>query len=338
MRIGWGVIGAGGIAEKRTIPEGILPAKNAKLVALMDVEENKLEQVSVKYPQARCYTREKDLLEDKDVQAVYIATPAYLHFRQTVQAAEAGKHVLCEKPMTTNLKNAEKMVNACEKNQVNLSIGYMMRYHAYHQRIKKIIKEGVLGKIIFTHARFSCWYPPIRGAWRQDPELGGGGSLMDMGSHCLDLLDMLMGPIVEISCYTGNLIHNYLVEDTAGVMLKFKQGQLGFIESNFNIPSRLSQSYLEIEAEKGTIVAIGTMSQESTGKALIKKIKDNGTLNEERISPLLVNMYKAEIEKFSQSIIEKGALTYSPEVELRKFKLILASYESASTGKSVKIC
>lgn len=338
MRIGWGVIGAGGIAEKRTIPEGILPAKNAKLVALMDVEENKLEQVSVKYPQARCYTREKDLLEDDDVQAVYIATPAYLHFRQTVQAAEAGKHVLCEKPMTTNLKNAEKMVNACEKNQVNLSIGYMMRYHAHHQRIKKIIDQNMLGKPIFACIRFSFWYPPIEGAWRQDPKLGGGGSLMDAGSHSLDLLDTLLGPIAEIDCYTSSLIQNYPVEDTAAVMLKFKQGQLGFIESNFSVPSELSQSYLGIEAEKGAVIALDTLGQESTGKTVVKKIKSDGTLTEGKVSVPLINMYQAEIEDFSQSIIKNKAPTYSPEVELRRFKLILASYESADTGKSVKIC
>jgi len=135
-----------GIARRRTIPEGIIPAGNSKLVAVMDTDKKVAEEVAKEY-NVKTYFREKDLIRDKDIDAVYIATPVYLHAKQTIVALEAGKNVLCEKPMALTVKDCEKMIKTAEKYKKKLGIGYFMRFHAYHQRFKEMVKNGDLGKI-----------------------------------------------------------------------------------------------------------------------------------------------------------------------------------------------
>ena len=132
MSIGWGVIGASGIANRRTIPEGIIPAKNGNLVAVMGTSEERTRAVAEEY-NVKWYLKEEELLNDKEVQAVYVATPTYLHAQQTIRALRAGKHVLCEKPMAMNLSEAEQMIAEAEKHDCQLAIGYMMRFHAWDQ-------------------------------------------------------------------------------------------------------------------------------------------------------------------------------------------------------------
>ncbi len=348
MSVKWGVIGAGGIADRRTIPEGLMPAENAELVAVMDVDGERVKQVARKYGDLRYYTREEDLLGDKEIEAVYIATPTYLHHRQALMAATARKHILCEKPMAMNVKEAEEMITACQENKVKLSLGYMMRYHTYNRKIKEIIAEGRLGTLVMGRAQLSCWYPPIEGAWRQSPALGGGGSLVDMASHCIDLLEWLMGPVTEVSCFTSRLVHNYPVEDTATVLLRFKGEAQGLVDSHFNIPDASSESRLEIYGSKGSILAQGTIGQGSTGK-MIARIEEEHKgyqaeqkreeVKEETIVLETKNIYQAETENFSGCILQgKDAQpSFTGEDGLRNLKIVLAAYESAKTGRTIAI-
>ena len=202
MTVQWGVIGSGGIARRRTIPEGLAKAAGGKLVAVYDVSGQANREVAAQFGAAECAT-EEELLARKDVDAVYIATPAHLHARQATAAARAGKHVLCEKPLGLTVAEAEAVVAACRKAGVTLAVDFMMRFHAYHRAAKRMIDEGTLGRMVLGRAQLSCWYPPIPGAWRQDPATGGGGSLIDMGGHCIDLLETFLGRARRVSCRTG---------------------------------------------------------------------------------------------------------------------------------------
>jgi len=346
MKIKWGVIGACGIADRRTIPEGIIPAKNAELIALMDIDEERLKKVAKKYKNVKYYTKEEDLLEDKEIEAVYIATPTYLHHKQVLMAAKARKHILCEKPIAMNLKEAEEMISICRENKVKLTLDYMMRYHSYHQKIKEMLDERKLGKLVMGRAQLTCWYPPIKGAWRQEPTLGGGGSLIDMGSHCIDLLEMFIGKVVEVSCFVNRLVQNYPVEDTAIVLLKFEEGALGVVDNHFNIPDTSSENRLEIYGSKGSILTKGTIGQDSSGYMVVrleKKEKDyeaaqkREEIKEEEISLKPVNMYQSEIEDFGRCILEDSEPSFKGEDGLRNLRVILAAYESAKKGKAVKV-
>ena len=346
MSVKWGVIGACGIADRRTIPEGIIPARNAELVALMDVDEERLKEISEKYGKVKYYTNEDDLINDSQVEVVYIATPTYLHHQQTLKAARARKHILCEKPMAMNLQQAEEMIKVCQKNRVKLTLGYMMRYHSHHRRIKELIDGGKLGTLVMGRAQLTCWYPPIEGAWRQKIELGGGGSLIDMGTHCIDLLEMFMGKAREVFCYTERLVQNYEVEDTAVVLLKFESGAVGVVDSHFNVPDVASENRLEIYGSKGSILARGTIGQDSTGYMVGRIQEEVGgyqaeqrrqEIKEEEIKVEPVNIYQAEIEDFSRCILEDKEPSFSPELGFRNLKIVLAAYESAKTGKPIKI-
>ncbi|OGS21690.1 MAG: hypothetical protein A3J83_02095 [Elusimicrobia bacterium RIFOXYA2_FULL_40_6] len=343
--INWGVIGACGIADRRTIPEGITKAKNAKLSAVMDIAQDKVQAVAEKYG-VKYYTREEELLNDRNIDAVYIATPTNIHCKQVVMAAQRGKHILCEKPMAMSVSECNKMIEACKKNKVKLALGYMMRFHVYHQKAKEIVSSGALGKIVMGRAQLSCWYPPIKGAWRQDIKVGGGGSLIDMGSHCIDLLEMIMGKVKEVSCFTNSLINKYSVEDTALMSVKFESGAVGLVDNHFNIPDLSSKNVLEIYGQKGSILAKGTVGQMSNG-AMITYIEKDGkgydaqqhrmSAHEENIELEPRNIYQSQIEHFCEAIEKNRNPLISGEDGLWNLKIMLAAYKSAKTGKVVKL-
>ena len=192
-KIKWGVIGSGGIARRRTIPEGILPAEHAQLVSVYDINKEVNDAVAKQF-NVTAFSRMEDLL-NSDIDAVYVASPANMHHDQVIACARARKHILCEKPLGMTTGEAQDMINVCRKENVILGTGFMMRFLAQHQAALKLIHSGKLGKCVYGRAQLSCWYPPIQGAWRQSPETGGGGSLMDMGSHCIDLLEMFFGKL-----------------------------------------------------------------------------------------------------------------------------------------------
>ncbi len=265
MTVKWGVIGAGGIADRRTIPEGIKASPRCQLVAVMDADARRARSVAEKYGVRHCLTRVEELLALPEVEAVYIATPNYLHREQTIAAARAGKHVLVEKPFAMTLAEGEAMIAACQKARVKLMAGYLMRFHAHHQCLTRMIQAGDLGQIVFGRAQLTCWYPEIPGAWRQDPAQGGGGALMDMGTHCLDLLEMLMGPIRELAANVDTLTFSYRVEDAATVLARFESGAHGVVDVNFDVPDEAAQNTLEVRGTKGAVIADHTIGQDAGG-------------------------------------------------------------------------
>ena len=347
MSIGWGVVGASGIADRRTIPEGIMPAKNGRLVAVMGRNEERTRAVAAKYGGVRWYLSEAELLADKEIEAVYIATPTYLHAEQTIHALRAGKHVLCEKPMAMNLVEGEQMLKATEKNDRKLAIGYMMRFHAWHQKLKQMIDAGELGKPVMGRAQLTCWYPRIENAWRQVKSQGGGGALADMGSHCIDLLEMLLGRTREVAAFVDTIVQDYPVEDSAVVALRFESGAMGFVDAHFNVPDEASVNMLELYGSKGRVEGRGTVGQASTGEMTAVLQNDDKTydaaqqreqMGKQVIEPeRIVNIYQAEIEDFGEAVMSDGKPMVSGEEGFWNLRVLLAAYESAMRGKVIKM-
>ena len=220
--VNFGVIGAGGIAFRRTIP-GMLKAKNCRLAAVMDPVG--VERVASEFGVAKAYTSEADLLADPDVEAVYIASPVHCHLKQIQMAAAAGKHILCEKPLTMTVAQTKEAVAACKQAKVYLQEGYMMKFHGAHAAVKQMIDEGRLGKIVSMRAQLSCWYPKMEGAWRQDPKLGGGGALIDMATHLYDLLAWFAGPVRRVAAMVSTLVQDYKSDDASTTLLEFKSAR-----------------------------------------------------------------------------------------------------------------
>lgn len=343
-RIRWGVIGAGGIARRRTIPEGIVPARNAQLVAVFNPTQATNEAVAAQFG-ARAVQSLDELL-DAGVDAVYVASPPAAHHDQVLACARAGKHVLCEKPLGMCVAEAEAMLAVCARARVRLGTAFMMRFHAQHRAACQLIQEGALGKPVFGRAQLSCWYPPLPGAWRQDPATGGGGSLMDMGGHCIDLLEMFFGPVHCVSCFTGRSVHSYASEDSAVAMLQFANGALGTVDTFFCIPDEASQNRLELYGSLGSILASGTIGQGDRGEmtftlksepTVYQAQQTRSAVQAQPLQPDPVNTYRAEIEEFGQAILEKRAPANDGQSGLHSQLVLAACYESAATGRTVTV-
>ncbi len=343
-QIKWGVIGSGGIARRRTIPEGIIPAENAALVAVYDIDKETNASVAKEFNVQACNTL--DELLQTDIDAVYVASPANMHHDQVVACAKAKKHVLCEKPLGMTPEETDEMIRVCQEEGVQLGTGFMMRFLAQHQAALELIQEGKLGKVVYGRAQLSCWYPPIEGAWRQNPETGGGGSLMDMGSHCLDLLEMFFGKPEKVSCFINNNVHSYKSEDSAVVSLMFENGAMATVDTYFCIPDNSSKNILELYGSKGSILAKGTIGQGDSGEMIAyleeedtgydaQQTRANG--NGLVIDPTPVNTYQAEIEEFSNAILENREPANNFKIGLQSQKILAACYESARTGKVIEL-
>jgi len=343
-KIKWGVIGSGGIARRRTIPEGILKAQNAELSVVFDIDQQVNSEVAKECGGEPAVSIDELLKADCD--AVYVATPAKVHAEQVRACAEAGKHVLCEKPLGMTITEAEEMIILCRKRNVRLGCAFMMRFVAQHREALALIKAGRLGKPTYARAQLSCWYPPIEGAWRQDPATGGGGALIDMGGHCIDLLEMFFGKVVKVSCFVNNTVHNYESEDSATAMLFFQNGALGMVDTFFCIPDNSSKNALELYGSKGSILAQGTIGQGPAGEMTAFLETKGGDYDAQQaradsdgitIDPEPVNTYQAEIEEFSRAIIDDREPAISGELGLRTQRVLTACYESARSGRVIEV-
>jgi len=345
MSIGWGVIGAGGIASRRTIPEGILPARGAKLVAVMDADAGRARAASERFGGVPWFTEVEPLLARRGVQAVYIATPTIAHAPQALAAIAAGKHVLVEKPLAMTVAEARRIAAAAKRKGVLVGTGFMMRHHGAHQKIKQLIEGGVIGKPVLGRAQLSCWYPPIAGAWRQDPALGGGGSFIDMGNHCFDLLEMFLGRAVEVHAFTGRLVHAYPSEDTAVVTFRFASGAVGIVDNLFNVPDEASKNVLEVYGSGGSIRCEGTIGQTPGGTMRLVAVKGGGydarqqrSASAERVIRFReVNTYRAEVEDFTRAIRKGVAPAVPIEDGIWNQRIVEAAYASARTGRAVRL-
>jgi predicted dehydrogenase len=338
-KIRWGIIGSGGIAKRRTIPEGFIPARNAQLAVVYDSNATANQEIARVAGAQACPSVEALLAAGVD--AVYIASPVQAHFEQILACAKAGKHVLCEKPIGRGVAEAAEAVVASRTAGIQLGTAFMMRFHSQHQAALRLIREGALGKPVFARAQLSCWYPPIAGAWRQDPELSGGGSLIDMGGHCIDLLEMFFGPVQSVSCFTSRTVHSYASEDSAVALLRFANGALGSVDTFFCIPDESSKNALELYGSQGSILARETIGQGSGGEMTAYLSSDASGYDAQqarnsgegmKIVPEPENTYRAEIEAFSKAILSGQPNPLGSEVGLRSQKVLAACYESANTG------
>ncbi len=340
MKVRWGVIGCGGIADRRTIP-GMMLAMNAELIAVMDANLAVAQNVKEKYNAKYAFDNYEELLALNEIDAVYIASPVFCHLEQAIAAAKAKKHILLEKPMGLTVKDSQEIADVCNQEGVKIGVGLMMRFHSYHQKMKEIIAEGKLGDIVSMRAQLTCWYPEIEGNWRQDKNLSGGGALMDMGIHCIDLLQYISGlQATQVAGFVANQTFNYTAEDSAAIVLKMKNGALAYVDANFNIPDAAAKCKLEIYGTKGSINAEGTISQVEGGKVEVM-ISDNSlgyNAQQDRndVVPFEINvefgnMYTKEIESFSNVVINDLKPEVTAEEAINVQKIVEGAYRACDT-------
>jgi len=345
----WGVIGAGGIARRRTIPEGILNATGAQLTAVQDVKPGLAQEVARQFSVPRAYEKTNDILKDDNVDAVYIAVPVCHHKDIFLQAVEAKKHILIEKPLGVTLSEAEEMADAAGESDLCAMEGYMMKFHPLHEHARRRIAEGKLGKVVCMRGQLSCWYPPIEGAWRQIPDQGGGGAIMDMATHVYDLMQYFMGEdISEVQAFVDSVVQDYAVEDSSLTIVRFPGGCQGMIDAYFNLRDEAVPRRLEIYGDSGAILAEGTIGQGGgTMRELLMSSGAGYDASQKRateaagfqeVKVLERNMYQAEVEYLTNCIL-RGE---EPEINtiddgVQVMKVAHAAYKSAKSGKCVEV-
>jgi len=342
-KVKWGIIGAGGIADRRTIP-GLLLADNAELFAVMEIYQAFSEELAKKHGAKHAYSSVEELIGNPEIDAVYIASPVTAHYEQTKKAALAGKHILLEKPLALTVAQGQELIDLCEKQNVLFASGLMMRFHAYHQKAKELVAEGLLGTIVSARAQLTCWYPDMPGSWRQSLAQAGGGALMDMGVHCIDLLQYIIDDkVASVSALVGTKTFAYEVEDSATVLMQFKNGAYATVDSNFNIPDNAAECRLELYGTKGSILASGTISQVEGGALHLflaqdseySAIQDRSNTGEVPVDVTFGNMYTKEVVSFGDSILNGTPVMVPATDALQVQKVVDGAYQSAKEGRRI---
>jgi len=322
-------------------------ADNAELIAVMDANKAAADACKEKYNAKYAFDKMEDVLALDEIQAVYIASPVFCHKEQAMAAADAGKDILIEKPVGLTAAEAEEIAAYCEAKGVKMGVGFMMRFHSYHQAMKEIVESGKIGEIVSARAQLTCWYPEMENCWRQDMKLSGGGAMMDMGVHCVDLIRYITGlEVVEAAGICGNQIFKYSVEDAGGVIMRLSNGAVAYVDANFNIPDAAAKCKIEFYGTKGSIFAQGTISQVEGGEIEVLCTDDSlgYDANQDRneVAPLEVkvefgNMYTKEIEAFGRAVAGEAPVAITAADAIASQKVIEAAYESCASKTYKKL-
>ena len=240
MTIRWGLLGGGDIASKR-VADAINADEGSELVAACRRTKSLLEKFGERFNVPSLTTSASELIARRDLDAIYIATPVHRHCSQTISAAQAGKHVLVEKPMAYDPAECQRMITACKIADVTLGVAYYRRFYPAVLRISELIADGTLGRplsILATTGNTNRFLPDD---WRVVKSLGGGGPLMDIGSHRLDLFLQLFGEITNVQSRCGTS-PDFDSEEMATLLVEFTNGCHGVLQCYFgtvDTPDRL---------------------------------------------------------------------------------------------------
>ena len=218
MKIRWGFIGCGEVTEKKSGP-AFASIEGSEVVAVMSRNIARAEDYARRHNIARWYDDAQRLIDNPSVDAVYIATPPSTHATYAIMAMKSGKAVYVEKPMASNYEDCCRINRIAEKTGVPCFVAYYRRFLPYFQKVKNLVKEGAVGRVINVQIRFSV--PPrdldynrANLPWRVQPDIAGGGYFYDLAPHQIDLLQEMFGPIIEAEGYTANRGGLYATEDT----------------------------------------------------------------------------------------------------------------------------
>jgi 1,5-anhydro-D-fructose reductase (1,5-anhydro-D-mannitol-forming) len=245
--LNWIVIGIGDIATRRVIP-AIQSEPRSCLYGLITRDPAKAAPYD-----ARVWTTLEEALSDPAVNAVYVATPVFLHAPQTIQSLRAGKHVLCEKPMAMTEAEARSMVEVAEETGKTFGVAYYRRTYPKLQRAKHLIEAGAIGKPVIAELTSHGWMDEKQSDrnWLIDPAKAGGGPLYDIASHRIDVLNFLFGQPLRATGHLSNAVHHYAVEDNATVMIDYDGGVRGLVDVRWH--SKVKRDECRIRGTDGEI-------------------------------------------------------------------------------------
>ena len=341
MAFGWGIISTGMHPENKIAP-AINAASGGDLVAVYSRDQGRADAFAERHGAKVAYSSLDSLLNDGRVDGVFISSPNSLHAAQAIQAAEAGKHVLSEKPMTTTLQDALDMVRTCRGRGVKLGVGFELRHNPGHILARDLVRDGALGRVTLAQGQWGFGtrgqevFPPREGLrqWWDDPEaMGGASTLMGTGVHVMDLLRFVMGQeIVEVAAITDGQTEARPLEQIAVLSLRFDNGTLGTLVCGRLLPD--TRNDVAIYGINGRFTSRETVWEAQKGD--IEVISDTVNRTESYPENYLAN-FIAQTEDFQQAVAEDRDPAATGVDGLRSVEITLAAIESARTGRVVKI-
>ena len=257
-QINWGFIGCGEVTEKKSGP-AFNEVEGSQVVAVMSRSENKARSYAERHHVRKWYTDASELIEDPDVNAVYIATPPSSHATFAIMAMRAGKPCYIEKPLAASYNDCIRINRISEQTGVPCFVAYYRRYLPYFLKVKEIIESGTIGNVVNVQVRFSV--PPRdldfqsgkEMPWRLQPDIAGGGYFYDLAPHQIDLLQNLFGVITRAHGYPANRAHLYQAEDTLSACFFFESGIPGSGSWCFVGHESAKEDCIEVIGEKGSL-------------------------------------------------------------------------------------
>lgn len=297
-KLRWGLVGAGDIAEKRVAP-ALQHATRSELVAVSRRRPDMAEKFARKFGASRWHSTWEDLVKDAEIDAVYVATPVDLHANITIAAAQAGKHVLCEKSMALNVADCDRMIRAAEINGVKLGVAYYRHLYPIIQRVKALLKDHTIGVPVIVQInafeRFNP-APDHQRAWLLNPLIAGGGPMFDFGCHRIEVLQNLLGKVTTVSKMLANVVYTREVEDTAAAIVRCETGPIAVL--NVTHAAAEPQDTLRIFGSAGSIHIPKLNGSE------LHIVQGNNETVESHPAP--ENFHQPLIEQFIEAVLNDG--------------------------------
>jgi 1,5-anhydro-D-fructose reductase (1,5-anhydro-D-mannitol-forming) len=331
-QLGWALIGASDIAKTRMI-KAINSQPNSRVAAVFSSNADRAKAYAAENKIPKAYDNLKTLLDDPQIDVVYISTTNDLHRDQALAAAAAGKHILCEKPLALSVDDAQQMLKAAQAANVVLGTNHHLRNAVTHRTLRKLVKEGAIGKPLAARVFHAVYLPPRLQGWRLSRPEAGGGVILDITVHDTDTLRFVLESEVEdvIARSATQGLANGGIEDAVMGVMYFRDGVLAQFHDAFTV--KHAPTGLEIHGTEGSLFAVNVMTQDPVGRVMLQRDSEETEIKLD--SP--EDLYEHSIRHFNQAVLS-GAQPFATGVDgLRSLAVALAALESSKSGRRTPV-
>jgi predicted dehydrogenase len=325
VKLKWGLIGCGDIARKRIAP-AMRDLPNCELISVNRANFEQAEIFAREFGAKRWHRDWRELIADPEVEAIYIATPVHLHAEQTIAAAHAGKHVLCEKPMAMDVAECDRMIAACEANKVRLGVSYYRHFYPVVERAKVLISAGEIGAPVLAQMNAFERFDPSPAnprRWLLEKSKSGGGPLFDFGCHRIEVLLNLFGQVKDVRGVMSNALFEREVEDTASAIFQFERKTQATLSVTH--AAREPQDTLRIFGSEGSLrVAVLNEGDLHIQTATSERVEFHKPHQ---------NFHQPLIDDFTRAVLAGGAPKVGGLISREVTRIMEEIYASAQSSK-----
>jgi 1,5-anhydro-D-fructose reductase (1,5-anhydro-D-mannitol-forming) len=327
---GWGLIGASTIAKEHMI--GAIRAQGGEVAAVMSSDPARGQAYATANGIARSHASVEALLADPAVAIVYISTTNELHKAQTLAAAAAGKHVLCEKPLAMSVADAREMVTACQTAGVVMGTNHHLRNAATHRAMREAILAGRIGRPLFARVFHAVFLPPHLQGWRITAPRAGGGVTLDITVHDADTLRFVLDddPLEAVAMSQSAGMAAAGLEDGNMGILRFRSGLLAQVHEAFT--TKFAGTGFEVHGTEGSLIARGVMTQQPVGEVMLRT-----AAGEERIQVTPENLYERAVRLFHAAVRGEGQPAATGEDGVWSLATAIAVRDAAEHGRQIAV-